>query len=151
MQQYEGLVREHVNDIAFRLESLEVPLRLGATGLAQREARSLESKTGQYTDYGVWVAPLATFLASDKSATDEDQFEAAANRKQSRYMKAYAQYWVGLKRLSQGNRQGAIESSCSAWPMVRSTIASTISFGYLSAGKTEGSKLAESVTEQPIW
>jgi TolA-binding protein len=24
-------------------------------------------------------------------------------------MKAYAQYWVGLKRLSQGNRQGAIE------------------------------------------
>ena len=109
LQEYEGLVREHENDIAFRLESLEVPLRLGATGLAQREARSLESKTGQYADYGVWVAPLATFLASDNSATDEDQFEAAAKRKQSRYMKAYAQYWVGLKRLSQGNRQGAIE------------------------------------------
>ena len=105
LRDYGELVSDET-DVAFRIEALELLLRLGELERARREAATLVPQTAKYEQLGVWIGPVARYLAYD---IEEAELETIADEHRSRYMQLCARYWIGLRRLAEDDRPGAIE------------------------------------------
>ena len=105
LNDYRELLRQEPG-LAFRIEALELPLRLGMLVEARADAEAMLPEAKKYEHLGLWITPLAQFIAEDLSEAD---FEAASDQSGSRYMQLHTRYWIGLRRLAENDRGGAIE------------------------------------------
>jgi serine/threonine protein kinase len=106
LAEYEQLINEE-KDLAFRIDALEIPLLLGETEVAKKEATELFRLTEEYSLVGYWIRPLAAYIAD---MPEGNEFAMDANNADSRYEQLHVNYWIGLKAISEDDRDLAKES-----------------------------------------